>query len=109
MVKTIALLQQSEQRASQATKMQLQEQLKCLQVDTGGIGKKWCSRGKGWFLSTNRLLTSQLCLRGEKHCRGKNVLRSSFSIKEATTNSGNIRSMEKVMWDEQTYQQSQQS
>lgn len=28
---------------------------------------------------------------------------------EATTNSGNIRSMEKAMWDEQTYQQSQQS
>lgn len=38
----IALLQQPECRAPQATKMQLQEKnkLKCLQVGTGGIRKK---------------------------------------------------------------------
>lgn len=46
--------------------------------------------------------TSQLCLRGTKRCRGKNVLRFLFSIMEGTTNSGSIRSMEKVTWDEQT-------
>lgn len=57
--RSIALLEQPAWRASQATKMQLQEKnkLKCLQVGTGGIRKKWCSRGKGWIPSTNRPLT----------------------------------------------------